>query len=222
MFIARDWAEAERRLNRAVELNPSYVQGRLFRAWLFMLTRRPREALTEIEQARALDPLSLIIRTRMGSMLHFVGRDRDAILAFRSALDIDSTFAFARAGLALSYAMTKRFQEALLLRPELELLLGNYEAGEWGAVLALAGRPAEARRVLGELEAYRKQRYVSPDAFAAIYAALGEPDAAFAEFDRAFAEHAWSPTIAMIEPLYQPLHRDPRWGRLQQRLNFRP
>jgi serine/threonine-protein kinase len=222
MFIARDWAEAERRLNRAVELNPSYVQGRLFRAWLFMLTGRRALALNEIERARALDPLSLIIRTRMGTMLHFVGRDRDAIAAFRSALDIDSTFAFARAGLALSYAMTGRFQEALGLRPELELMFGNYEAGEWGAALALAGRSTEARRVLAELEAKRKVRYVSADALAVIHAALGEADASFAEFERAFAEQAWSQVMALVEPVYAPLHRDPRWPRLLERLNALP
>jgi len=218
MFVDRNWAEAARRFDRAVELNPSYVQGRLFRAWLYILTKRPAEALAEIERARALDPLSLIIRTRIGTMLHFTGRDREAIGAYQRALEIDSTFAHARAGLALSYAMTGRYAEALALRPGFEPMLGNYEAGLWGVVLALAGRSIEARRTLGELEAYRKQRYVSADAFAVIHAALVEPDAAFAEFDRALAEHAWSPTIAMIEPAYRPLHGDPRWAALMRRL----
>src|SRR5262249_41853622 len=35
MFIDRNWADAERRFNRAVVLNPSYAPGRLFRAWLY-------------------------------------------------------------------------------------------------------------------------------------------------------------------------------------------
>ena len=221
MFIDRDWAEAERLLSRAVALNPSYVQGRLFRAWIFMLTRRPAEALAEIERARQLDPLSLIVRTRIGTMLHFVGRDREAIGAFQRALEIDSTFAHARAGLALSYAMTGRIEEALALRPELEPMLGNYEAGEWGVVLALAGRPAEARRAMADLEARRRQRYVSAEAFAAIHAALGERDAAFAEFERSFAEHASTLTIVMIEPLYKPLHGDPRWAAMLRKMNSR-
>jgi len=222
MFIDRDWAEAERRLNRAVELNPSYVQGRLFRAWVFMLTGRSAEALAEMEQARSLDPLSLIIRTRIGTMLHFTGRDREAIAAFQRALDIDSTFAHARAGLALSHAMTGQFKQALSLRPALESMLGNYEAGQWGVVLALAGRPAEARGVLAELEAQRKQRYVSAEAFAVIHAALGEADAAFTELDRATAEHSSTLTIVLVEPMYRPLYRDPRWARLMARLNAPP
>jgi TolB-like protein len=218
MFVDRNWVETERRLNRAVDLNPSYVQGRLFRAWLYMLTGRSVEALTEIEQARALDPLSLIIRTRIGTMLHFTGRDREAIPAFKRALDIDSTFAQARAGLALSHAMTGQFKEALALRPALEPMFGNYEAGQWGVVLALAGRPAEARGVLAELEVQRKQRYVSAESFAAIHAALHEFDAAFAELNRAFVEHSSTLTIVLVEPMYKPLYRDPRWGRFLVKL----
>ena len=222
MFIDRNWAEAERLFDRAVALNPSYVQGRLFRSWLYMLTGRRDQALDEIERARALDPLSLIIRTRIGTMLHFVGRDRDAIPAFRSALDIDSTFAFARAGLALSSAIAGRFQEAETLRPQVESMFGNYESGEWGAALALSGRTAEARRAMAELEAQRKGRYVAADAFALIHASLGETDAAFAEFERALREQAWSPVIGMIEPVYGPLRQDPRWARLMDRLNAPP
>ena len=219
MFIDRDWSEAEGRLNRAVELNPSYVQGRLFRAWLYMLTGRSEESLAEIERARALDPLSLIIRTRIGTLLHFAGRDQDAIAAFKSALDIDSTFANARGGLALSYASAGRFQEALAMRPDPQPMFGNYEAGEWGAALALAGRTAEARRALAELERHREKRYVSADAFAMIHAALGDRDLAFAEFERSFVEGSWSPTIGTIEPTYKTLYRDPRWARLMARLN---
>jgi tetratricopeptide (TPR) repeat protein len=219
MFDDHHMAEAERRFSRALELNPSYAPAHLFRAWSFLFTDRRAQAFVELEHARELDPLSLIINTRIGTFLHYVGQDREAIAAFHQALDLDSTFAHARAGLALSYAMTGRFQEALAMRPNIEPMLGNQEAGEWGVVLALAGRPAEARRALAELEGYRKTRYVSADALAAIHAALGETDAAFAELDRAAAEHAFSLIIERVEPMFKPLHADPRWARFVARLN---
>lgn len=107
-------AEVERALGR-VEL-AAIVQVRHrprsqpnSRIRLFMLTGRTDESPAEIERARALDPLSLIIRTRLGTMLQFAGRDREAIGAFRHALEIDSTFAHARVGLVLSYAMMGSF-----------------------------------------------------------------------------------------------------------------
>jgi serine/threonine-protein kinase len=221
MFGDRNLEEAERRLDRAVELNPSHVQGRLLRAYVWMLKGGKEQALGEMEQARTLDPLSLIIRTRIGTMLHFVGRDVEAIGAFQRALEIDSTFAQARAGLALSYAMTGKLQDALRLRPHGEPLKGTYEAGQWGFVLARAGRPEEARRELATLQAQRKTRYVAADALAVIYSGLGQADSAFAELDRAVAGRSISQMITTVEPMFASLHRDPRWSRYLARLTVR-
>ena len=84
--------------------------------------------------------------------MHYLGRDREALDAFKRALELDSSFAQARAGLALSFAFLGRFPEALVVRPSLEPMLGNFESGQWGVVLARAGRAAEARHALAELE----------------------------------------------------------------------
>jgi hypothetical protein len=51
------------------------------------------------------------------------------------------------------------------------------------------GRRAEAREVLRALKAYARRRYVSPGTLAAIHFALGDFNAVFAAFDRAFAAH---------------------------------
>ncbi len=220
MFHDWDWTEADRRFSRAIQLNPSSAQARLFHSWYLMLTGRAEEAQVEIERARTLDPLSLIINTRVASFLHFRGHDVEAIPAFKRALEIDSTFAHARAGLALSYAMLGRFTEALALPTLVEPMLGNFEVGEPAVVQALGGRRAEAKRTLAELEGFRKRRYVGADAFAAGYAALGDTEAAFAELERAYREHSFTLVITRIEPMYAPLHGDRRWAGLMSRLNF--
>ncbi len=220
MFHDWDWAEAERRFSRATQLNPSSAQAWLFHSWYLLLTGRADQAQAEIERARTLDPLSLIINTRVASFFHFRGHDAEAIPAFQRALQIDSTFAHARVGLALSYAMLGRFTEALALPTPLEPMLGNFEVGESAVVQALAGRRAEAKRTLVELEGFRKRRYVGADAFAAGYTALGDTEAAFAELERAYRERSFTLVIDRIEPIYAPLHRDPRWAALMARLNF--
>ncbi|HEV8356600.1 MAG TPA: protein kinase [Gemmatimonadales bacterium] len=222
MFHDWDWREASRRLSRAVQLNPSSAQARLFHAWYLLLTGRPEEGLAEVERARTLDPLSLIINTRVASFLHFMGRDAEAIPAFQRALALDSTFAPARAGLALSYAELGRFKEALSLPAPLESLLGTFEAGTFAAVQAMAGRPFEARRILGEMETVRKQRYMGAEGFADVRAVLGDTDAAFAELERGYRERAFTLVTIRVEPMLAPLHADPRWGRLMARLNFPP
>jgi serine/threonine-protein kinase len=220
LFVDWDRGEAGRQLGRAIQLNPSYADAHLFNTWQLLLSGKAEAAYAEIRKARSLDPLSLIISTRVGSILHFLGRDREAIPEFRRALQMDSAFVHARADLALSLAMIGRPEEALAMLPPVELMLGNDEAGEIGVVLALAGRRAEARRALEALTAERVRRYVSADAVAAVHAALGEIDEAFAELDRAVAERAFTLSLVKVEPMYAPLHADPRWGRLMARLNF--
>ena len=113
------------------------------------------------------------------------------------------------------------FQDALQLRPRGEPAAGNYEAGQWGFVLALAGRRDDARRELAALRAQRKTRYVAADALAAIYSALGQADSAFAELDRAVAGHSISQMITTVEPMFASLHQDPRWTRHLARLSRR-
>lgn len=79
-------------------------------------------------------------------------------------------------------------------------MLTNYESAQWGVVQTLAGRPAEARRMLAEFDSMRKERYVAADAYAAIHAALGETDSAFAVLDRSMAEGSLGPVVEMVEP----------------------
>ena len=74
--------------------------------------------------------------------------------------------------------------------------------------------------MLAELERARRDRYVSSEGLAVIHAALGENDLAFAELERAASDRAFTMAIARVEPMYAPLHADPRWGRLMARLKF--
>jgi serine/threonine-protein kinase len=221
MFNDWDWAEAERQFLRAIRLNPSSAQAHLFYAWYLLLTGKSEPALAELERARELDPLSLIINTRRGSFLHYLGRDVEAIPAFQRALELDSTFAFAKAGLALSYAILGRFEEALAQKPQFDAGLGSFEVGQLVVTQALAGRPEEARRILKGLEDDRKRRYIDATAFAAGHAALGETETAFAELDRAVRERSFTlVTSVSVEPMFASLHADPRWARLRARLNL--
>jgi len=56
-----DWATAEKEYRRAIQLNPNYATGHHWYAECLALQGRFNEAFPEIESARQLDPLSLII-----------------------------------------------------------------------------------------------------------------------------------------------------------------
>jgi tetratricopeptide (TPR) repeat protein len=88
-----------------------------------------------------------------------------------------------------------------------------------GYALARAGQREEAQRVLTELLAGRERGEVSPFDVALVYAGFGDFDQAFAWLDKAADEKKldWE---TIKEPLFEDLHRDPRFERLRQRLGL--
>jgi hypothetical protein len=91
--------------------------------------------------------------------------------------------------------------------------LSNHDATRLaglGRAYALAGRRAEAAKVLGQLRHPAGSSYVSPYYSATIYAALGQDDAAFASLQEALQEHdgylVWLKADTALDPL-RPNHR---------------
>ena len=50
------------------------------------------EALQEMRVAQQLDPLSLVVASGIGRILHFAGRFDEAIAQYRQVIQMDSTF----------------------------------------------------------------------------------------------------------------------------------
>jgi tetratricopeptide (TPR) repeat protein len=71
-----DWPTSEREHRRAIELNPNYATAHHWYAEYLAAVGRFDEALTEINRAHELDPLSLILNTDVGKILYF-GRNND-------------------------------------------------------------------------------------------------------------------------------------------------
>jgi hypothetical protein len=55
------------------------------------------------------------------------------------------------------------------------------------------------------------KEYVSPGELAALYAALGYKEAAFASLNRAYAEHDLRLPFLKVDSSYDPIRNDPRF-----------
>ena len=93
---------------------------------------------------------------------------------------------------------------------------GSVALGALGYVLASAGKNAEARRIIAELEALRATQYVGAANFAMIHGALGELDPAFDELEQAYENRDWLLINIKREAFLDPLRQDARFRRLQQ------
>jgi DNA-binding SARP family transcriptional activator/TolB-like protein/Tfp pilus assembly protein PilF len=217
-FSDRDWDRAERHFRRALQLNERYAPGHLFYAWYLVLRDSHAEALREILRARELEPLNLTINVRVGTMYGYLGRPREAIEPLRRALALEPRSPMARLELGWLYAYLGRFDSAFVEVPPLEAHLAGYHAGQLGQSLALAGRRAEALAVLDSLRQIARRRYVSAEAFAAIYAGLGENDLAFQELERAYQQQSFTLAFVGKNLVFAPLRSDPRFPAFVRRV----
>jgi hypothetical protein len=84
----------------------------------------------------------------------------------------------------------------------------------FGYVSALKGDRTSAHRVIADLEALSKHRYIPRYAFATVYVGLGMRDEAFAQLRRGCLEHSAYLDYLTVEPHLDPLRTDPRFADL--------
>ena len=78
-----DWSGAEAEFTRALALSPGHAPSRQWYAMFLASRCRFDDALAEMKRALELDPLSLIIQSGIGRILHFAGRLDEAIAQYR-------------------------------------------------------------------------------------------------------------------------------------------
>ena len=73
-----DWQGAEAEFAIALDLNPGHAPSRQWYAMYLASRARFDAALAEMRRALEFDPLSLVIQTGIGRILHFAGRFDEA------------------------------------------------------------------------------------------------------------------------------------------------
>jgi serine/threonine-protein kinase len=168
-----DYATAEREYARALALKPNSAAIYHGQAEYASVLGRHDEALSLIRKALALDPLDLAANAQFAWFLTGVGKDDEAIVQARKTLEIDPNYFVAHSILGTVYVRKKRFSDAIAEFKEVSRLTnGNRGPGGLGAVYAMAGNTAEARRVAAEMEARSRRHYTDPLEIALIYALL--------------------------------------------------
>lgn len=217
-----DWKAAEIEYRRALQLNPGsarvhYLYGLGFLSPL----GRHAEAISEIQRARELDPLSLIINANLGVTFVLAREYDQAIQQCLGTLEMDPHFVPARGSLALAYQGKGMLEENIV---EVQKALADAYVPQVVAALArayaLAGKRAPALRTMEELNQLSKRTYVSSYDVATVYVALGEKERALAELERAYDEHSERLIWLRVDWRFDDLHPDPRFQDLLRRMNF--
>ena len=218
-----NWQGAEQEFRRAIELDSNYVTARHWYAEHLALTGRFDEALAESARARQLDPLSLILAADHGAILYFSRQYDRAIEQFRAVLAVEPNFGRAQLIVA-AYAQNGQFDAA---RAHLQ----NWQKTEdgpwiwaWMAYLdGRAGRIADARRALQEMEKANRRAQLDPAWLSATaYAGMGQKDVVLAWLQRAYTDHSNAVLTLKVDPIFDPVREDPQFHALLRRVGFAP
>jgi serine/threonine-protein kinase len=218
-----DWKDAERRLKRAIELNPGYASAHHWYAYDCLAPLgRLDESLTEIEKARALDPLSLIIAATVGDVLVMQRRYDEALDQFRRAIELDASFPKSYHGAGRAYVEKGMYAEAIAMFEKARDLTAGFPIPL--ALLAhaygVSGRKDEARRLLAEFLDMRQREYVCPFVLARIYLGLGQLDETFEMLEQSFEQRDARLIHLKVAPIFDPLRGDPRYESLLDRIGL--
>jgi serine/threonine-protein kinase len=219
-----DWVASEQHYLRAIASNPAAAAVRFSYAyWCLRPTGRISEALSELEHALELDPLSQSYGLLRAYLLSFAGRYEEALSVARGSFNVDPNYSLAQFILSYVLACQGRSTEAVEMAERALQVHGRYPFSlAWvGAVLAMTGRTDAARGVLGELEAMAAKTYSVAGPLTIVNCALGNLDEAFQWADRAIDQRDQQLLGLKSTPLYENLRSDPRYPTLLQRMNLK-
>lgn len=212
-----DWAGAEREFRRALELNPSNGVALHWRSHCYLAQGRFDESARDALRALDTDPVSVMLNIHLGEHQHLARQYDLAIEQYRRALELSPNHPNARPLLALVYEAKGMYGEAIAELEAAEPFWAGTSRvrGPLGRVYGLAGRRAEALRVLQELIRDRAgPKYIAADDIAAVYIGLGETDHAFAWLRRACEERATALVNLKVDPAFDGLRGDRRFDDL--------
>ena len=224
IHLVFDWdgPAAKRELLRALELNPTLAMARLHYAAYLTTQAQHDAAVIEILRAVEFDPASKRTNALATSLLLFTRRYDEAIELARRGFEFEPN-AFALAFQGVAYAEQRRFDEAVANLDRAARLDSSATILALQAhVLGVAGRKADALRVIQRVEASIQGRYFCPYEIATAHVSLGDPDAAYRWFRKGIDDRADCMAWLGVEPWIEPFRSDPRYQTLIDAIGLDP
>jgi DNA-binding winged helix-turn-helix (wHTH) protein/tetratricopeptide (TPR) repeat protein len=217
-----DWTGLEEAFDRAIVLNPAGASAYNYYAEYLWVVKRFDEAITKMDQAREIDPLSPLIAENVALALYQARRYDEAIEEIQAAFDRDPKQFWPHFRVGRVYVQKRMYEQAITeLETAVSLSQRSAETLGWlGHVYAAAGMKDKAQEVLDELTELAAERYVSPYSVALVYAGLVEKDQAFEWLEAAFQEQ--NPILIALntEPGFDSIRADARYRDLLLRIGF--
>jgi TolB-like protein/Tfp pilus assembly protein PilF len=218
MNLDWDWATEGREFKRALELNPSSAPVRWSYSNYLERMGRVREAISELQLALQLDPVSSRAFLTSAFGYYYARQYDQALLQMQHASLLHHEPGELIFPLAIIYVEKGMYQEAIQQFQK----LGDqpHALGHMGNAYARMGREAEAAEMISKVQKHVRDTGVGRYEIALVYVGLGQKDEAFAWLEKAFAARDKGLTYLKIDPCIDPLRSDSRFQDLLKRVGL--
>ena len=220
-----DWTGSEREFRRALELNPNEVNAHQWYALLLATLGRLDEALSEIERARDLAPLSKIVLQNYFSVRRF-RRELEGLPALAEQIaSLDNSQPANANALSIAYTRTGNYAKAIEIGEAYQASLGGkigscYVAANQAVAYARMGQGARSREMLEYLERQAKDDSENEYRLAMAYAELDRAEDAINHLQRCFIAHDDRLVWLRVETCFDSLRSDARFHELLHKMKL--
>jgi TolB-like protein len=205
-----DWSTAEREYKKAFELNPSYASAHQYYALGLMAHGRFAEANEQLDTARRLDPLALIVDVDL-ALLRKYQRDYDGVIAVsKSILERDPNYQLGYSMLTTGYFCERRWDDWRAADAKVP-------QGEYLRAL-VNGHPDEIERVLRQMMEEANAGTRRPFEVALVAIMKGDHSLALDWLEKSYQHHDYWMLFINVDPEYDAIRSDPRFQAIIHRL----
>jgi TolB-like protein/Tfp pilus assembly protein PilF len=221
-----DFVAAEDELRKAIALNPSYANGRVWYSFCLMDLGYYRKALEELRLAEDADPLSLNVLNFEVHYLALTGRREEAAAKLKKMVEIYPENLFVRWNQGLLDFLNGDYEQGIRLLRDVSNSKPDSSAFKMDLAIAYAtiGDTENAKRSLRELVSLPEQTSWRIFGIAHAYAALGDLDQFFVFANRAYKEKDLDFGLLRLIDRWVPNGRkilgDPRFAELFKKANL--
>ena len=216
-----NWAAAEAQFRRAIELNPGYATAHHWFGIHLCAMGRFAEAQRELDKALSLDPLSPIVNLNVGYPSLYQRRYEQVLEIFGHALELNAEFPPAHEDRMTVFELLGRTADAG--REAVAWLKADGPPGLSQAVEESFNKGDYQGGLRDWLRAYENGSvtgYVSPVKLAVLALRQEDTDKAFLYFDRAVDQRSPQLVYIGVDPKYDRIRKDRRFGLLLKRIGL--
>jgi serine/threonine-protein kinase len=211
---------SSRELARAIELDPSYVLAYSWSASALMSQGRLDDALAMNERAYRMDPQSVVVLVNHQGLYAWKRDFENAITYSQRLLEVEPSLLRHAAFIAVYRAMQGRVAEGIAYLDGMppQHRQDPHMVAARGYLSAMAGREADAREALRELERRAERGPVPYVAFHMLFAALGESARLYASMEEKIRAGVIAPISLRYSATFDRFRDDPEFQALMERV----